>query len=1150
MPTQWSKIEIPLAAGLNQKGDVRAGNPPALDIATDVQFDEVGGVQTRLPYGSVMGSGAIFGGGTLSNCRRMFTVNDELCVETDTSVYSWNAQLSKWVLRGTHLAVDVDEQTRFATQGDQKDGDRAELNGTVMLAWTEGTGTYLAAFDKTTESILMAPTLLGSGIFRPRLVAASTKIIGFCISGTDLLYAIFDPASPASSSFTTLFSSVTGLYDVVRVEGQDIVAGAYQRAVTTSYTAFTVSASNVLASSTKARTADGPLAVATTPTTGLEIQIVRGNGTNIQGDLLTTSTLADVTFNEAIGTAASTTINQITVAFVSASTVRAFWTSGSLGENSGVTDFEVKTNTVTAGVPGTQASFRQRLGIASRAFTYSGHVYVWLTFAQESGVSLTGNASGVRAQLQNTYFLYRDDNFVVSQCTRQNGGGFSALTGRLPGVALVSGTTQFAWCATSRRRIEVGGENHSSFEARSPADVVFTFDANSARRVATLGRTAYLTGGIPLQYDGVQLAEVGFLTYPWYFEPQVGGAGAIGAGTYTWKGTLRWPNAQGEVDRSTTATGMTLAVAASKFVFLNHVYSNVTLKVSPRQIALDFWRTPANVGEPFYRVNSVDPAALPGANNGYVINDDTLGSSGIPLPDNYADATLITKEKDPEGGDALEHLAPNGARLILATDTRLITGGVTGSPDELRYSRLRDEGDVASFHDSLRIPVPRRGGAITALAMNSETLTVFRETAVYALPGDGFNNLGQGSNYGPARLISSDVGAVSQEAVALTPRGLVFQSNKGWYLLGPNWELRYIGERVVDFDSETVYAVNVVETQHHVRILTSGRMLIWDYLVDQWGQWSISDGLHAVMWSGTHVYLTATGPKQQQSTFTALTYGMDVETPWIKPNEQQGDSLVKLFSALGEHRSDHLLRIRVARDYQYTSPGVVSYFDDTAWTPDPATVGSALQVKHAPSISRCQAFKVRLTAVAESARATMITTSLSPQIDTDGAVWTSTWSAASTYPGEMGNSLTMSIAFVPFVAPAVGTLPLDLPFSFISETASVIVNDHFTWNVAIGKWREEQGNIGVTVAGDLTVAELEAAIAAGTALATLTTPDVSPSKVVDVAGMLAAALRSEASFSGGVYGSPTGEALKLTGLAAEVGVQRGIRKLPAAQVAP
>lgn len=1129
---RWAPKQLSFAAGLNQRTDDRARSESFFDICRDVQFDEMGGIQTRYPFAAL--SNSIFGGGTLSNCRRLAVVNDELCVFTDTALYSWNAQLAKWVLRGTHLAVDVAEQPRFVTQDDQYDSDCAELNGTIVYVWTVGTSapnSYVTAIDKTTGAMLMPPTILAGGE-RHRLVALDTKILLFGYGGNLLAVRALDPADPATgvaSAPTTVLAAVADrYYDVVKAGTQNAAVGAVRRTTATSYTVFSVSASLSTTVATKARTCDGPIAVATIPD-GTQTQVIRGNGTSIQGDLLTTSGFVDVFTAQAIGTAASTTINQIAVAFSSTTSARAFWTSGNSGENTGVTDFEVKTNTATtANVVGTQASFRQRLGIASRAFTYGGHVYVWLTFAQDSGVSVTGNASAIRAQLQNTYFLYRDDNFVVSQCARQVGGGFNASTGRLTGVALVSGTTQFAWCPSVRRRIEVGGSDHSSFEARSPLEVVFTFDSNTARRTASLGRTLYITGGIPMQYDGVQLAEVGFLVYPWYFEPQQGGAGNLAAGTYTWKSTLRWPNAQGEVDRSTTATGMSVAIAASKFAILNHVYHNVTLKVSPRPIALDFWRTPKDVSEPMYRVNSVDPTALPGANNGYVTNDDTLASSGVPLPDNYADATLITKEKDPETGDILEHLAPPGARIVIPTATRLMLAGITGSPHSVAPSRERPDDEVASFHEELVFDAPRPGGDLTAIAFLDQTLVVFREAAIYAFAGPGLDNREQGRQWELVRTISSDLGAESQEAVALTPYGLLFKSRKGWHLLDGGGNLRYVGAPVSDFDSDAVLAIDVMETQHHVRILTASRMIVWNYPrggedPGQWGEWTISDGLHSVVWNGTHVYLTSTGPKQQQTSYSSLTYGIDVETAWIKPADLlQGGAASRALQPLGEYRSSHLLRSRIAYNY------LQSYVDDKVWTPSPTTVGGPLQFKHGPRRPRHQAIKMRLTAVTDAARALLFADlSGTLVVNTSGTRWAATLQAVP--PGELGNLVTLSLAFV----------------DGVTGTFSIDVRDHFVYTS--GAWAPAVNTIGVlitmTASSRPTTTQLEAAITAGTALATVAIPD--SSKTI-AASMIGTTVSDHC--TGGAFGSPTGEALKLTGLGLEVGVEAPLyNRLPASQ---
>lgn len=1154
MPTVFSKIEIPLASGLDTKEDPRAGEPTKLDIARDVQFDEIGGVQTRLPFGAVMGAGAIFGGGTLSNCRHMAAVNGELCVFTDDELYSWNAQLSKWVLRGTHLAVAIEETPRFTTTGDQVDGDRAELNGTAVYTWTEGTACYVAALDKTTGSVLLSPTSIGTAS-RPRLVATSTRILWTFFFSNTLLVRIIDPSTPATgalgSSTTVIGSGISGPYDVVRVSSQDMVVGACQRTVNTSYTAFTITAAGTVATSTKARTADGPLAVSTIPD-GTQTQVIRGNSTNIQGDLLTTATLADVFTGQAVGTAAGTPVNQIAACHQSVQTSGAyrcyvFWSAQEATTFVG-TPWTTKSNYVdNAGAIGTQAQFIGFTGVASRAFDVNGRTFVWLTFAASTlaFASGGGGAGFPSTTLQNSYFLYRDDALLTGKCVFSSGGGYAPSTGHLPGVSSVAGVTM--WAASRKRRFETGGVGHVDFAQRALVDVVATFDSTSARRSAAIGATLYISGSEILQYDGVRAIECGFHVFPWAFRAVDNGAGgSLSPGVYVYKCSNRYQNAQGETERSTSATTSTVTMVGNQAAIGLMADLHITHKLSVAP-AIEIWRTVVTPGtdSPFYLVTSSDPTAT-GA-NGYIANDPSVLGVAT-FVDNLADDAVLIRESNPENGAVLESLAPPAAKIIVSNDTRLFLAGVAGRPDEVWYSRLRGDGEVASFHDSLRIPVPRQGGDITALTFNNETLTVFRETAIYALPGDGFNNLGQGSNYGPARVISSDVGAVSHETVALTPRGVVFKSSKGWYLLGPDWSLQYIGANVTDFDSETVRSVDVVETQHHVRILTSGRMLIWDYLVGHWGEWTISDGLHSVIWNGTQVYLTATGPKQQQTSYTSLTYGLDVETAWIKPAEQQGDVTIKLLAALGEYRSAHLVRWRVARDYQYDGAGNVTYFDDSAWTPDNTTVGTALQSKHAPTMSRCQAFKVRLTAVSEATRASLVTTALSPQVATSGTVWNSTWTAVASKPGLMGNAVTMTVSFTEFVAPTPALFGYDLPFYFISDTASVIVTDHFTWNPTLERWQEDLNNIGVLVAGVLTVSELEAAIAEATSLATLTTADASPSKAIDVAGMLEDV--AAGSFSGGTYGTPTGEALKLTGLAAEVGVQRGIRRLSAGQAVP
>jgi hypothetical protein len=1147
MPSQT--VHYPFGAGLASKYDTRARPQQALDICRDVQFDELGGLQERYPYAAQLGNGAILGGGTLANCRRVVASGDELLVFTDAGLYSWSPELGVWVSRGTHLAVSTTEVPRFVSPGDQVDGDRAELAGTVVYAWTEGTQVYAAALSKTTGAVLVSPTAVSSAVSRPKLVALQTRILLFVDAGSNnLTVRAIDPAAPATgiagAGTSVAAGTFNACYDVVQLDGADTAVGVYRRVTTTSYSVFLCTAALGLSIQTKARTADGPVAVSSSLGGASWVQVVRANGTNIQGDLLTNA-LADFTVGQALGTAASTSINQVAVAFSSSTLARVFWTSGAAGETAGVTDFVVNTNSVTTGnVIGTQTVLRRQLGIAARAFAYAGSTYVWLAFASDSGTSLRGNTSAVRAQLQNAYFLYRDDGLLVSRCAMGVGGGFAPSTGRLPGVALVSGSTSFAWCGTERRRIQLGAiADHTGFGSRSPREILFSFDSDAARRCVRIGDTLYVTGGIPLQYDGVQLAEVGFLIYPWYFEPGFGGAGNLSAGTYTWKSTMRWQNARGEVDRSTTASGMSLSsVPANSAALLSFTNLYVTLKVGLRPPCQDVWRTTLNPIEssPFYLCTSQDPNAGLVA-NGYIANADNVIAAAV-FTDALADSVLQTRETSPENGTVLEYLAPPGATVIAATDTRIFLGAVAGDPDRVWYSRQRVAGEVASFFDGNVIAVPQPGGKITAFAFLNDTLVVFREHAIYAFGGDGFDNAGGGQNYGPSRVISIDVGATSQDAVTFAPMGVLFRSSKGWYVLGNGWDVDYVGGPVAAFDAETVLAMQLVETQHQVRILTAARMLFWDYLAKQWGEWTISDGVHACNWQGSHVYLTATGPRVQATSYTGKTYGYDVETAWLKPADLQGGVRHRWCAVLGELRGSHLMRIRVGRDYRYTAPGVVDYTEDVLWDPTAASnavVGSALQVRHTPKIGQGEAIKIRLTGVTAQAVATLAAlTGLSSPITTSAGSWRASWQAniasSSKYAGGAGNALALSIV-----------IEDGAPFA-------ISVRDHLAWSSAQQRWRETVNTVGVRIVcrtgSTPTVAQLEAAIVAGTKLITLAGADPAPSSTISAAAM--AGTTHTGQLTGGAFGAPANEAAKLTGLACEVSIDPGLfRRLGVSQKA-
>ena len=1134
----WQPLQLPMAAGMNQKADDRALPAPSLAAAVDVQFDEVGGIQTRKPF-SLVGS-TIASGGTISTARRMYEYGRELVMFTKDTVYSWNDQLNRWVFRATHLAISTDETTAFSTPGDAYDCDRAELLGIVYYAWTDTDKVYVAAVDKASGAVINAPTAVSGTGTRPRLLALSTRVLLFWHAGTDSVvgnqYCLsIDPTATDPATLTTqlggsgwltvLASANCGAYyDVASIPSAGTALWVGRRAVTTSYEVVKIPESTSGSTSlTKGRTCDGPIAVSADPT-GTTAQVLRGNGTNIQGDRLTVSSLADAATGQAVGTVAGTPVSQIACAHQSVTNggyyrCYAFWSASESASGSGLSWLSKYNYVDTNGTIGTQANLVHGLGIGSRAFDHDGSVYFWGVFAGESAFSGAGPGA-FRAQLQNTYFLYRDDATLHAKCAPQRAGGLAPSVGRLPGVALTSGTTVYSWCATERRIINVGSAGtQQTFDKRAPRDVTFTFDSNAARRCVKLGEALYVSGSEILQYDGVGLYEVGFHVYPWDFAGVMSGAGNIADGTYTYKCTWRWENAKGESERSTTATTGEITVSAGpKLNAFVITPLTITRKKTTKPPAIELWRTAVNPGDgaPFYLVTSKNPATTSNPNR-YLANDPTTYFSST-LNDSFADATLITKETNDENGDVLENLAPPGASIIAATDTRIFLGGVAGDPDRVWYSKLRQDGRVASFHDALTFDVPKDGGDITGIAFQNGICVVFREYATYMFPGDGFDNTQRGQNFGPPQVVSYDVGCRDTDSIVNTPEGIAFQSSKGKYLLTRGWTMQPIGEKVVDYDSETVVAAHIVPGQHQVRFLTASRMLVWDYRTNNWAERTITSGVHAAVWQGAYHYLVAAGPMAEQSTYSGTAYGLDVETAWIKPGDLQGAAEIRKPLVLGEHRGGTWhLRCRVAYDYKAT------WVDDTYWLAAPNTSGLPLQHLIPTSRRRVEAIKFRLTVVGAATQATMSTSAVVPLVRIVGET-TENWAATFTsIPlGSLGNGFTLSIALTI-------TAGVD---DFID------VRDHQTWNSTTDAWETLANNVGIHVitaaVGRVTIAEIEAAINADSALLDVTTPH--PNACILNATSFVDTTFSFGTTAGGAFAAPSGESLKLTGLGLEAGV--------------
>lgn len=976
----WDTIQIPLAGGLDTNTDRRAASPPSFDLLQNAEWEEPGGLQLRKPFVPKT-QFTDEAGPLLSDVRKVVGNGDELLVFTKEKLYSYSQALGVWVFRGTHLATKIDEETVFADAGDQVDADRCELGGVVFYTWFEMSSNlvnargYIAAKDKASGAVLLAPTIFSNNATHIRLVALATRVMLVYGDGGQLYFTSLDPVDPTDlSNGNVIFTSGIGSgpkYDAVQIGTSDTLFVACTGTTTTSYKIARVTAGGSVTTSSKARTSDAAIAVSCEPT-GTNVQVIRADAGNIKGDLLVAATFADVYTNQAVGTTPGSpgviTACHRSVQDSGAYRCYAFWEYAET--TAGAVDWYTQSNWVaTDNTLGTAATFMPRWAPRARPFDRDGRIYVWGAFIGKTDFHI-GLTAAAGTALEASYFLLRDDAFLVAKaasCVAGAGHGTPASDGDgwIAGSQSI-GDDQYAFAGVVCRKIEVGDEA-TNFASRSPRDIIVTFDAPEARRTARLGRTLYIAGGELLQYDGEKITEVGFHHCPWFVFISSYASTAIPVGTYAYKFGWRAQNARGELERSNALCvgDVTLTASAQALTFAGGEALYLTHKTS---VAWEAWRTekdPEDVA-PFYLITSKDPFDDSNPNR-YMWNEP----SGGYLPDfkdELTDEELLDNELSPWNDGVSESVAPPPCSIIIASSERLFLAGIPGDPHRIWYSKLRADNEVASFFDGNTCALPSTAGAITGMGILNETLIVFTLDAIYALAGDGFDNAGGGSNFGPARILSTDCGAVSHESIALTPTGLIFKSQKGWYLLDRGWQTQYIGRAVSRFDADEVLSVDVLEKQHQVRCLTDSRMLVLDYSVKTrdspegvWSEWTIPFGVSSCLFQGTHYYATDSDVREQNPLYGSLDYGLDVELAWIKLNDLQGAGSVRWLSVLGEYRAPHRLRIRIARDYQQDGAGNWSYYQDETWTPTPTVVGGPEQVRVGPRIPKCQAIKVRIT---------------------------------------------------------------------------------------------------------------------------------------------------------------------------------------------
>ena len=930
---QKQPVSINFLQGLDTKTDpwqVPAGKFLALQNSV---FTKGGLLQKRNGFGQLP---------SLANATYTYltTLNNNLTA-LGPSVSSYSAAQKAWVSKGSlaPLALNTLPLIRNSVNQVQCDSAVAD-NGLICTVYTENNnGTNVAKYvvaDSFSGLNVVAPTAIpvGSGTVQasPRVFLLGNY---FVIVFTNLITATshlqYISVSSTNPTVVTTAQDIAAAYDPASTVAWDGVVANNKLFVAYNTSAGGQSVKYTYLTPSNVALGQTPTSPSTFSTYKATIMSLCVDNTTPSNpiiyisfyDIGTTSgytaaiyqNLA-VVFNPQSIISSGTVLNLASAAQNGVCTVFSE-VSNNYGYDAGIpTHYINKINVTVAGSVGSPSVCCRSVGLASKAFIWNATIYVLTAYS---------------STYQPTYFLLNGASTQaapqpVMKLAYQNGVGYVTLG--LPNVTVQSNVAVFPYLvkdfiaaqttvsATPSANPVVGVYSQTGINLASVA-----FDTGLVASHAA--NNLHISGGFLWQFDGYYPVEHNFFLYPDNVEATwsaSGGSmaaqpdGATNTNAYFYQVCYEWEDNQGLVYRSSPSLPIavtTTGSGTSGSVTINVPYLRLTYKIpNPAKLVIYRWSVGQQV---FHRVTSLTNVQL-----------NSTTSDSLAYVDTLADASIAGNDILYTTGGVIEDMNAPATNIMTLFDTRL---WVVDAEDQnlLWFSKQIIDATPVEMSDLLTVFVPPTTGSqgstgpIKALAPMDDKLIIFKENAIYYINGNGPDNTGANNGYSPAIFITSTVGCANPNSIVFMPQGLMFQSNKGIWLLSRDLSTNYIGAPVEAYNQQLVESAVLVPQTNQVRMtLDNGITLMYDYFYGQWGTFNIS-GISSCIYNDLHTLISSAGLVYQETVGTYLDGSKPVllsfTTSWLNMAGLQGYQRAYYFYLLGKYYSPHKLNILVSYDY-------------------------------------------------------------------------------------------------------------------------------------------------------------------------------------------------------------------------------------------
>lgn len=898
-------LNIPFAEGLDLKTDPKQVTPGKFLALSNSVFTKGGLLTKRNGYESLTNIDADY-------LNTLTTFNGNLTA-IGQSLYAYSQDTEQWINKGDIVPVSLSTLSLVRSSSEQETVDVSVLeNGLTCTVWEDSIGTSnYQVIDSTTGQVIVPSTALQTGAEVPRVFNLGRYfVITYLINITGTIHLryisiVTNDITMVSApvDLSTQVALITSAYDGQIISGQLYIAwdgsdggGAVRITKLDQY--LNQGATVALAGQNAEIISICGDLTGVSPTVWLSYKDSTDDGysanfTSNLGALLATTQIWNNIDAVNLTSFAQNSINTVyyqTLNNYSYAAIRS--------------DFMSSVTITSLGVVGSPIIILRSVALASKAFMINGVVYMLVTYGSD---------------LQPTYFLIDSEGNIVAKLAYSNGGGYPS--NQILSNAIVYGTVVnigylFKGNLTAVNKEQTGtvggiysqtGINLASFDLASEAMVS-----------SEIGGSLHFASGFLWMYDGVKPVEHGFHVWPDNLLATTSTLGGfLTAQQYFYQVTYEWTDSQGNIHRSAPSLPLDVDLSASatstNSVTLNIPTLRLTYKTAPNSVRILIYRW-STTNQQYYQITSIQSPTL---------NNPAVDS--IAYVDTLADTSIIGNALIYTTGGVIENIGAPSSPGITLFKSRLFLID-SENRNLIWYSKQVIQNTPVEMSDLLTVFVAPTTGAqgstgdCTVLSAMDDKLIIFKAGAIYYMTGTGPDNTGASNDFTDPIFITATVGCTNPQSVTFMPNGIMFQSDKGIWLLGRDLSTTYIGAAVEDFNTSVVNSALTIPATNQCRFtLDTGQTLMYDYYFGQWGTFTNVPAISSTIYQDQHTFLNIYGAILQESEGLYLDGSKPVllsfTTGWMNLAGLQGYIRAYSFYLEAEYITPHKLQIQIAYDY-------------------------------------------------------------------------------------------------------------------------------------------------------------------------------------------------------------------------------------------